>query len=33
VPDADDAPLAALAHEVRLVWCGDVVEVEGILSH
>jgi 2-iminoacetate synthase ThiH len=32
VPDADDAPLAALAHEVRLAWCGDVVEVEGILS-
>jgi biotin synthase len=32
VPDADDAALAALAHEVRLAWCGDVVEVEGILS-
>jgi biotin synthase len=32
VPDADDAPMAALAHEVRLAWCGDVVEVEGILS-
>jgi biotin synthase len=24
--------LAALAHEVRLVWCGSSVEVEGILS-
>jgi biotin synthase len=24
--------LAALAHEVRLEWCGDTVEVEGILS-
>jgi biotin synthase-like enzyme len=32
VPDADDGALAALAHEVRLAWCGDVVEVEGILS-
>jgi biotin synthase len=24
--------LAELAHEVRLAWCGDTVEVEGILS-
>jgi biotin synthase len=24
--------LAALAHEVRLAWCGDTVEVEGIIS-
>ena len=24
--------LAALAHEVRLAWCGETVEVEGILS-
>src|SRR4029079_17362326 len=24
--------LAALAHEVRLAWCGPEVEVEGILS-
>ncbi len=24
--------LAALAHEVRLAWCGDTVEIEGILS-
>ena len=30
---ADAVPaLAALAHEVRLAWCGPVVEVEGILS-
>jgi biotin synthase len=31
---ADDAvpSLAALAHEVRLAWCGPAVEVEGILS-
>jgi len=32
VPDASVPALAALAHEVRLVWCGDTVEVEGILS-
>jgi biotin synthase-like enzyme len=32
VPDADDGALAALAHAVRLAWCGEVVEVEGILS-
>jgi biotin synthase len=30
-PDATGA-LADLAHEVRLAWCGDTVEVEGILS-
>ena len=24
--------LCDLAHEVRTTWCGDVVEVEGILS-
>src|SRR5690606_186821 len=24
--------LAALAHEVRVDWCGDMVEIEGILS-
>jgi biotin synthase len=24
--------LAALAHEVRLAWCGDTIEVEGIIS-
>src|SRR5438309_11074911 len=30
---ADSVPaLAALAHEVRLAWCGPEVEVEGILS-
>jgi biotin synthase len=32
VPDALVPSLAALAHEVRLAWCGDTVEVEGILS-
>ena len=31
-PDSDIPALAALAHEVRLEWCGDTVEVEGILS-
>ncbi len=32
VPDSSVPTLAALAHEVRLSWCGDTVEVEGILS-
>lgn len=32
LPDDRLADLAALAHEVRLERCGDVVEVEGILS-
>ena len=32
VPDAMVPSLAALAHEVRLAWCGDTVEIEGILS-
>src|SRR3954454_2191899 len=32
LPDAMVPSLAALAHEVRLAWCGDSVEVEGILS-
>ena len=32
VPDSSVPALAALAHDVRLVWCGDTVEVEGILS-
>jgi len=32
VPDSSVPSLAALAHEVRLEWCGDTVEVEGILS-
>ena len=30
--DADVPALAALAHQVRLAWCGPDVEVEGILS-
>jgi biotin synthase len=32
IPDASVSSLAALAHEVRLAWCGPEVEVEGILS-
>lgn len=32
VPDQSVPALAALAHEVRLQWCGPEVEVEGILS-
>jgi biotin synthase len=32
LPDALVPSLAALAHEVRLEWCGDTVEIEGILS-
>ncbi len=32
LPEADVHELAELAHEVRLARCGDVVEVEGILS-
>lgn len=32
VPDTSVPSLAALAHEVRLAWAGDTVEVEGILS-
>src|SRR3954465_10390476 len=32
VPDESVPSLAALAHEVRLAWCGPEVEVEGILS-
>ena len=32
VPDEAVPSLAALAHEVRLAWCGPEVEVEGILS-
>jgi biotin synthase len=32
VPDGSVMALAALAHEVRLSWCGPEVEVEGILS-
>lgn len=32
LPDESVPSLAALAHEVRLAWCGPNVEVEGILS-
>jgi len=32
VPDEAVGQLAALAHDVRLSWCGPEVEVEGILS-
>jgi biotin synthase len=32
LPDASVPSLTALAHEVRLAWCGPEVEVEGILS-
>jgi biotin synthase len=32
LPDSAVMALAALAHQVRLAWCGPAVEVEGILS-
>ncbi|MDT5041679.1 MAG: biotin synthase [Actinoplanes sp.] len=32
LPDADLPALLQLAHEVRMVWCGPEVEVEGIVS-
>jgi biotin synthase len=32
LPPEATGVLAELAHEVRLLWCGDLVEVEGILS-
>ncbi len=32
LPDDHVTSLAALAHQVRLAWCGPEVEVEGILS-
>lgn len=32
LPDSGVVALAALAHQVRLVWCGTAVEIEGILS-
>lgn len=32
VPDTQLPDLLALAHDVRLRWCGDEVEVEGIVS-
>ncbi len=32
LPDGAVMNLAALAHQVRLAWCGPEVEIEGILS-
>ncbi len=32
LPDEDLAELLALAHDVRVTWCGEEVEVEGIIS-
>ena len=32
LPEEELPALTELAHEVRLAWCGDTVEVEGILS-
>jgi biotin synthase len=32
LPDGAVVALAALAHQVRLAWCGPAVEIEGILS-
>ncbi|MGH9091876.1 MAG: biotin synthase BioB [Acidimicrobiales bacterium] len=32
LPDGAVTALAALAHQVRLAWCGPTVEIEGILS-
>ena len=32
LPEEDLPAITELAHEVRLAWCGDTVEVEGILS-
>jgi biotin synthase len=32
LPDAAIEDLLALAHEVRVKWCGEAVEVEGIIS-
>ncbi len=32
LPDTWVTSLAALAHQVRLAWCGPTVEIEGILS-
>src|SRR4051794_25195308 len=32
LPEADVAQALALAHEVRMRWCGPEVEVEGIVS-
>jgi biotin synthase len=32
VPDAAVRSMAELAHDVRVAWCGEAVEIEGILS-
>jgi biotin synthase len=32
LPDSDVPALADAAHAVRVAWCGDMVEIEGILS-
>src|SRR5690606_11580291 len=32
LPDEDVPALAEAAHAVRVAWCGDTVEIEGILS-
>jgi biotin synthase len=32
IPDESVVSLAALAHDVRLAWCGPNIEIEGILS-
>jgi biotin synthase len=32
VPDGAVRALAELAHDVRVAWCGEAVEIEGILS-
>jgi biotin synthase len=32
LPEVEVQALAELAHDVRLAWCGDSVEIEGILS-
>ncbi|NNN20999.1 MAG: biotin synthase BioB [Acidimicrobiales bacterium] len=32
LPKSHIPQLAELAHEVRILWCGEIVEVEGILS-
>src|SRR5690606_7094180 len=32
LPDEDIPALMELAHQVRLEWCGEEIEVEGIIS-
>jgi biotin synthase (EC 2.8.1.6) len=32
LPESDIPGLMELAHQVRLKWCGEEVEVEGIIS-